>query len=62
MTKNYEADRIQDVGFEEEMKKIVKFQPVKRQTMLLVSATTTKKTEDLVKVAVKKEPIYVDWY
>lgn len=30
----------------------------KRQTMLF-SATTTKKTEDLIKVALKKEPIYV---
>jgi len=53
-----EADRILDVGFEEEMKKIVKLLPKKRQTMLF-SATTTKKTEDLVKVALKKEPIYI---
>jgi len=53
-----EADRILDVGFEEEMKKIVKLLPKKRQTMLF-SATTTKKTEDLVRVALKKEPIYI---
>jgi ATP-dependent RNA helicase DDX18/HAS1 len=53
-----EADRILDVGFEEEMKKIIRLLPKKRQTMLF-SATTTKKTEDLVKVALKKEPIYV---
>merc|ERR1712098_490153 len=53
-----EADRILDVGFEEEMKKIVKLLPKKRQTMLF-SATTTKKTEDLVKVALKKEPVYI---
>ncbi len=26
---------------------------------MLFSATTTKKTEDLIKVALKKEPIYV---
>ena len=26
---------------------------------MLFSATTTKKTEDLVKVALKKEPIYI---
>ena len=39
-----EADRILDVGFEEEMKRIVKLLPKKRQTMLF-SATTTKKTE-----------------
>jgi len=53
-----EADRILDVGFEEEMKKIVKLLPKKRQTMLF-SATSTKKTEDLVAVALKKEPIYI---
>jgi len=53
-----EADRILDVGFEEEMKRIVKLLPKKRQTMLF-SATTTKKTEDLVKLALKKEPIYI---
>merc|ERR1711994_735563 len=53
-----EADRILDVGFEEEMKKIIKLLPKKRQTMLF-SATTTKKTEDLVKLALKKEPMYV---
>merc|ERR1712013_965948 len=53
-----EADRILDVGFEEEMKKIIKLLPKKRQTMLF-SATTTKKTEDLVAVALKKEPIYI---
>merc|ERR1712126_200658 len=53
-----EADRILDVGFEEEMKKIVKLLPKKRQTMLF-SATTTKKTDDLIAVALKKEPIYI---
>jgi len=53
-----EADRILDVGFEEEMKKIIRLLPKKRQTMLF-SATTTKKTEDLVAVALKKEPIYI---
>merc|ERR1712168_1507379 len=53
-----EADRILDVGFEEEMKKIIKLLPKKRQTMLF-SATSTKKTDDLVKVALKKEPIYI---
>ena len=40
------------------MKKIIKLLPKKRQTMLF-SATTTKKTDDLVAVALKKEPIYI---
>merc|ERR1712038_414395 len=52
------ADRILDVGFEEELKRIVKLLPKKRQTMLF-SATATKKTEDLVKLALKKEPISI---
>ena len=83
-----EADRILDVGFEEEMRKIIKLLPSeyelikhniffkkplflnlkpvsnalhileKRQTMLF-SATSTRKTEDLIKLALKKEPMYV---
>jgi len=53
-----EADRILDVGFEEELKKIVKILPKRRQTMLF-SATNSKKTEDLIRMALKKEPIYV---
>lgn len=53
-----EADRILSIGFEEEMKKIVKLLPKKRQTMLF-SATTDQKTDNLIKLALKKEPIYV---
>ncbi|XP_023221465.1 ATP-dependent RNA helicase DDX18-like isoform X2 [Centruroides sculpturatus] len=53
-----EADRILDIGFEEEMKQIVKILPKRRQTMLF-SATLTKKTEDLIHVAMNNEPLYV---
>uniref|UniRef100_A0A131XJI9 ATP-dependent RNA helicase n=1 Tax=Hyalomma excavatum TaxID=257692 RepID=A0A131XJI9_9ACAR len=53
-----EADRILDIGFEEEMKQILRILPKRRQTMLF-SATLTKKTEDLVKVALKSEPLYI---
>lgn len=53
-----EADRILSIGFEEEMKKIVRLLPKKRQTMLF-SATTDQKTDNLIKLALKKEPIYV---
>jgi len=53
-----EADRILDIGFEEELKQIVNLLPKRRQTMLF-SATTTKKVEDLARLAVKKEPVYV---
>ncbi|KAH0815261.1 hypothetical protein GEV33_007529 [Tenebrio molitor] len=53
-----EADRILDIGFEEEMKQIINLLPKRRQTMLF-SATQSKKTEALASLALKKEPIYV---
>ncbi|XP_048239613.1 ATP-dependent RNA helicase HAS1-like [Haliotis rufescens] len=53
-----EADRILDLGFEEEMRQIIKLLPKRRQTMLF-SATPTRKTEDLARVSLKKEPLYV---
>jgi ATP-dependent RNA helicase DDX18/HAS1 len=67
-----EADRILEVGFEEEMKSIVKLIPKKRQTMLFrfviatvlilfitFSATQTKKIEDLARISLKKVPVYI---
>ncbi|RXM95272.1 ATP-dependent RNA helicase DDX18 [Acipenser ruthenus] len=53
-----EADRILDVGFEEELKQIIKLLPKRRQTMLF-SATQTRKVEDLARISLKKEPLYV---
>ncbi|XP_042870941.1 ATP-dependent RNA helicase HAS1-like isoform X2 [Penaeus japonicus] len=54
-----EADRIFDVGFEEEMKQILNILPKRRQTMLF-SATKDTKTDDLAKLALKTEPMEVD--
>jgi len=53
-----EADRILDIGFEDEMKQIIKLLPKRRQTMLF-SATTTKKVKDLETLALKTDPVYV---
>ena len=53
-----EADRILDIGFEDEMRAIVALLPLRRQTMLF-SATLTKKTDDLISLALKKEPVYI---
>lgn len=53
-----EADRILEIGFEEEMKQIIRILPKKRQT-LLFSATQTRKVEDLAKVSLKRAPLYV---
>uniref|UniRef100_A0A2K5D4W7 ATP-dependent RNA helicase n=1 Tax=Aotus nancymaae TaxID=37293 RepID=A0A2K5D4W7_AOTNA len=44
-----EADHILDVGFEEELKQIT----------MLFSATQTRKVEDLARISLKKEPLYV---
>eukprot|EP00744_Colponema_vietnamica_P001842 GILI01003003.1.p1 GENE.GILI01003003.1~~GILI01003003.1.p1 ORF type:complete len:473 (+),score=143.46 GILI01003003.1:493-1911(+) len=52
-----EADRILEIGFEEDMNQILKLLPKERQTMLF-SATQTKKVEDLARLSLKK-PVYV---
>eukprot|EP00112_Aurelia_sp_Birch-Aquarium-sp1_P017212 Seg397.26 transcript_id=Seg397.26/GoldUCD/mRNA.D3Y31 product="ATP-dependent RNA helicase DDX18" protein_id=Seg397.26/GoldUCD/D3Y31 len=53
-----EADRILQIGFEEEMKQIMRYLPKRRQTMLF-SATQTRKVEDLARLSLKKAPLYV---
>eukprot|EP00127_Corallochytrium_limacisporum_P003559 Clim_evm42s150 gene=Clim_evmTU42s150 len=54
-----EADRCLEIGFEEEMKQIVRLLPKERQT-LLFSATQTRKTEDLARISLKKSPLYIE--
>ncbi|PSC68006.1 ATP-dependent RNA helicase HAS1 [Micractinium conductrix] len=53
-----EADRILEIGFEEEMRQIVRVLPKDRQTMLF-SATQTTKVEDLARLSFKRKPLYV---
>lgn len=53
-----EADKILDIGFEEDMKEILSMLPEDRQTMLF-SATITAKTNDLVQQAIKRNPVHV---
>ncbi|KYQ99812.1 putative RNA helicase [Tieghemostelium lacteum] len=53
-----EADRILEVGFEEEMHQIIKLLPKERQTMLF-SATQSNKVEDIAKVSLNKSPVYI---
>lgn len=52
-----EADRILDIGFEEDMHQILRCLPAERQAMLF-SATQTKKVDDLAKLSLK-DPLYV---
>lgn len=59
-----EADRILEVGFEEEMKQIIALLPPsteesQRQTVLF-SATQTTKVEDLARISLKNTPIYIN--
>ncbi|KAL6747648.1 DEAD-domain-containing protein [Haematococcus lacustris] len=53
-----EADRILEIGFEEEMRQIIKILPKERQTMLF-SATQTSNVEDLARLSFKTAPLYV---
>ncbi|KAK9825250.1 hypothetical protein WJX74_003314 [Apatococcus lobatus] len=53
-----EADRILEIGFEDELRQIIKLLPKDRQTMLF-SATQTNKVEDLARLSFKRKPIYV---
>ena len=53
-----EADRILEIGFEEDMRQIIKILPKKRQTMLF-SATQTTKVEDLARVSFSGKPVYI---
>jgi ATP-dependent RNA helicase DDX27 len=48
-----EADRLLDLGFQEEVLEIVKQCPVQRQTMLF-SATMNTKVDDLIKLSLKR--------
>jgi ATP-dependent RNA helicase DDX27 len=48
-----EADRLLDLGFQDEVHEIIKACPVERQTMLF-SATMTTKIDDLIKLSLKR--------
>ena len=54
-----EADRILDIGFEQEIHQIVKLLPKTRQTILF-SATQTKNVQDLAKLSLRKKPLEIN--
>lgn len=56
-----EADKILSIGFEEDMKKILKLLPEDRQTALF-SATITGRTNDLIQLALNSNPVHVGIY
>lgn len=55
-----EADRILEIGFEEEMKKIIKILPNDGRQSMLFSATQTTKVQDLARISLRPGPLHVD--
>jgi len=53
-----ECDRILEIGFEKDMHEIIRLLPKERQTSLF-SATQTKNVEDLARLAIRGQPVYV---
>lgn len=54
-----EADRILEIGFEEDMRAIVKMLPTKGRQTALFSATQTQNVADLARLAIQQTPVYV---
>jgi ATP-dependent RNA helicase DDX18/HAS1 len=55
-----EADRILEVGFEDEMRQIVKILPKDERQSMLFSATQTTKVEDLARISLRPGPLYIN--
>lgn len=55
-----EADRILEIGFEDEMKQIIKILPKDERQTMLFSATQTTKVEDLARISLRKGPLYIN--
>lgn len=55
-----EADRILEVGFEEEMKQIIKILPNDNRQTMLFSATQTTKVTDLARISLRPGPLYIN--
>ncbi|EOD29706.1 hypothetical protein EMIHUDRAFT_418435 [Emiliania huxleyi CCMP1516] len=55
-----EADRILEIGFEEDMRAIIKLLPTQGRQTALFSATQTKNVADLARLAIQNKPVYVE--
>lgn len=55
-----EADRILEVGFEDEMRQIVRILPSEERQTMLFSATQTTKVDDLARISLRPGPLYVN--
>ena len=54
-----EADRILEIGFEEDMRAIIKLLPQQNRQTALFSATQTQNVADLARLAIQHKPVYV---
>ncbi|KAH8917381.1 DEAD-domain-containing protein [Atractiella rhizophila] len=54
-----EADRILEIGFEEEMKKIIALLPSENRQSMLFSATQTTKVSDLARISLRPGPLFI---
>ncbi|KAK0634275.1 P-loop containing nucleoside triphosphate hydrolase protein [Bombardia bombarda] len=55
-----EADRILEIGFEDEMRQIIKILPKENRQTMLFSATQTTKVEDLARISLRPGPLYIN--
>ncbi|KAF3765537.1 hypothetical protein M406DRAFT_78350 [Cryphonectria parasitica EP155] len=55
-----EADRILEIGFEDEMRQIIKILPKDDRQTMLFSATQTTKVEDLARISLRPGPLYIN--
>ena len=55
-----EADRILEIGFEEEMKQIIALLPKENRQTMLFSATQTTKVTDLARISLRPGPLFIN--
>ncbi|KKA26177.1 hypothetical protein TD95_003756 [Thielaviopsis punctulata] len=55
-----EADRILEIGFEDEMRQIIKILPKDDRQTMLFSATQTTKVDDLARISLRPGPLYIN--
>ncbi|CDZ96648.1 dead-domain-containing protein [Phaffia rhodozyma] len=55
-----EADRILEIGFEEEMRQIIALLPKDNRQSMLFSATQTTKVTDLARISLRPGPLYIN--
>ncbi|KAJ7293360.1 DEAD-domain-containing protein [Mycena rebaudengoi] len=55
-----EADRILEIGFEEQMKRIISLLPNENRQSMLFSATQTTKVADLARISLRPGPVHID--